>query len=59
MLAHLAVYAGWPSAVTALEAYDQVYASRRVDTAALRVTGERLAASVSDAARTQGVTDSI
>ena len=34
LLAHLAVYCGWPSAVAALEAYDQVYTARQVDTAA-------------------------
>jgi 4-carboxymuconolactone decarboxylase len=59
VLAHLAVYAGWPSAVAALEVYDQVYGTRKVDTAALRVDGERLSASVSDAARTQRLTESL
>jgi 4-carboxymuconolactone decarboxylase len=59
VLAHLAVYAGWPSAVAALEVYDQVYGTRRVDTAALRGDGERLSASVSDAARTQRLTESL
>jgi 4-carboxymuconolactone decarboxylase len=50
VLAHLAVYAGWPSAVAALEAYDQVYATRKVDTATLRVA---------DAARATGLTASV
>src|SRR5690348_7471965 len=31
VLTHLALYAGWPNAVSALEVYDQVYASRSVD----------------------------
>jgi 4-carboxymuconolactone decarboxylase len=59
VLAHLAVYAGWPSAVAALEAYDQVYATRKVDTATLRVAGDRLAASAADAARAKGLTESV
>ena len=41
LLAHLAVYCGWPSAVAALEAYDQVYTARKVDTAALRAVESR------------------
>ncbi len=36
LLAHLAVYCGWPSAVSALAVYEQVFAARKVDTAALR-----------------------
>ena len=32
VLAHLAIYSGWPSAVSALEVYDQVYTARKVDT---------------------------
>ena len=36
LLAHLAVYAGWPSAVSALEIYNQVYTARKVDTSGLR-----------------------
>jgi 4-carboxymuconolactone decarboxylase len=35
LLAHLAIYCGWPSVVAALEAYDQVYTARKIDTAAL------------------------
>jgi 4-carboxymuconolactone decarboxylase len=45
-LAHLAVYAGWPSAVAALEVFDKVYAARNVDTAALG-TGRPAAAAAS------------
>jgi 4-carboxymuconolactone decarboxylase len=51
LLAHLAIYCGWPSAVSALDVYDQVYTARKVDTAALRVVGPRLPAPGSDAAR--------
>ena len=32
LLAHLAVYCGWPSAVSALAVYEQVFAARKVDT---------------------------
>jgi 4-carboxymuconolactone decarboxylase len=42
LLAHLAFYAGWPSAVSALDVYEQVYKARNVDTAALSLTGPRL-----------------
>ena len=30
VLAHLAIYSGWPSAVSALEVYDQVFTARKV-----------------------------
>jgi 4-carboxymuconolactone decarboxylase len=59
LLAHLAVYCGWPSAVSALEIYDQVYTARKVDTSALRSTSPRLPAPVSDAARAKAVTDEL
>ena len=55
LLAHLAVYCGWPSAVAALDAYEQVYTARKVDTAALRAVGPRLSAPASDAARARAV----
>lgn len=42
VLAHLAIYSGWPNAVSALGVYEQVYTARNVDTAALRETGPRL-----------------
>ncbi len=32
LLAHLAIYSGWPSAVSALDVYEQVYTARKVDT---------------------------
>lgn len=37
MLAQLAVYCGWPSAVSALPIYEQVYAARKVDASTLLV----------------------
>jgi 4-carboxymuconolactone decarboxylase len=51
LLAHLAVYCGWPSAVSALDVFDQVYTARKVDTAALGAVGPRLSAASSGAAR--------
>jgi 4-carboxymuconolactone decarboxylase len=57
LLAHLAVYCGWPSAVSALEVYDQVYTARKVDTSALRATGSRLPVPASDSARAQTLTE--
>ncbi len=42
LLAHLAIYCGWPSAVSALEVYDQVYTARKIDTGALRAVGPRV-----------------
>jgi 4-carboxymuconolactone decarboxylase len=59
LLAHLAIYCGWPSAVSALDVYDQVYTARKVDTAALRAVGSRLPASASDAARVKAVNDQL
>ena len=35
VLAHLAIYSGWPNAVSALDVYDRVYAARKVDMASL------------------------
>ena len=58
LLAHLAIYCGWPSAVAALEAYDQVYTARKIDTAALSSAGQRLAVPTSDAKRARAITDS-
>ena len=57
LLAHLAIYCGWPSAVSALEVYEQVYTARKVDTAALRAVTPRLPAPGSDAARAKAVND--
>ena len=55
LLAHLAIYCGWPSAVSALEVYEQVYTARKVDTEALRAVSPRLPASDADAARARAV----
>ena len=51
LLAHLAIYCGWPSAVSALEVYDQVYRARKVDTSSLGAVNPRLPAVTSEAAR--------
>jgi 4-carboxymuconolactone decarboxylase len=51
LLAHLAIYCGWPSAVSALDVYDQVYKVRNVDTSSLRAVAPRLAAPASETAR--------
>jgi len=59
VLAHLAIYGGWPSAVSALDIYDQVYTARKVDTTALRAVGPRLSAPASDAARARAVNDEL
>lgn len=59
VLAHLAIYSGWPSAVSALEVYEQVYTTRGVDTAALRPATARLPVPYSDAARANAVTDEL
>jgi 4-carboxymuconolactone decarboxylase len=53
VLTHLAIYAGWPSAVSALDVYDEVYKSRNVDTAVLRVPAAALAAPASELARAE------
>ena len=57
LLAHLAIYCGWPSVVSALDVYDQVYTVRKVDTTTLRAEGQRLPAPASDAARARAVTE--
>ena len=59
VLAHLAIYSGWPSAVSALQAYDQVYAARKVDTAALRVGVPRLPTPPSAAGRPSALAESV
>jgi 4-carboxymuconolactone decarboxylase len=59
LLAHLAIYCGWPSAVSALDVYEQVYTARKVDTAALLAVGSRLPAPASDAARAGAVNDEL
>jgi len=59
LLAHLAIYSGWPNAVSALDVYDQVYTARKVDTAALRALSPRLPAAASDAARARAMVDEL
>jgi 4-carboxymuconolactone decarboxylase len=51
VLAHLAIYCGWPSAVSALEVYNQVYSARKVDTSSLSAASPRLPAPASEAER--------
>ncbi len=57
VLAHLAIYAGWPSAVSALEVYNQVYTARKVDAGTLSAGGPRLPSPASDAARANSLTE--
>jgi len=57
VLAHLAIYSGWPNAVSALEVYEKVYTARNVDTAALRAVTPALPASASDASRARTVSE--
>ena len=59
LLAHLAIYSGWPNVVSALEVYDQVYTARKIDTEALRAVGPRLPSLASDAARARAVNDAL
>jgi 4-carboxymuconolactone decarboxylase len=57
LLAHLAIYCGWPSAVSALEVYDQVYTTREIDTSALRAVGTRLPVPASEGVRARAAAD--
>jgi 4-carboxymuconolactone decarboxylase len=59
LLAHLAIYCGWPNAVSALDVYEQVYTARKVDTTALRAVGPRLPPLASDAARARARNDEL
>ena len=59
LLAHLAIYSGWPNAVSALDVYEPVYTTRKIDTAALRAVSPRLPAPASDAARARSVTEQL
>ena len=58
MLAHLAIYCGWPSAVSALPVYEQVYAARKVDIRTLLVATSLRPAST-DAERTPALDASV
>jgi 4-carboxymuconolactone decarboxylase len=59
LLAHLAIYCGWPSAISALDVYEQVYTARKVAAAALRAVRPRLPRPASDAARARAVNDEL
>ena len=59
LLAHLAIYCGWPNAVSALEAYDQVYTARKVDTAVLATMRPPLPALPSDGSRAKALADDV
>jgi len=59
LLAHLAIYGGWPSAVSALEVYEQVYSARKVDTSSLGPASARLPALASEAARAGATRDEL
>jgi 4-carboxymuconolactone decarboxylase len=51
LLAHLAIYCGWPSAVSALEVYDQVYKTRNIETSSLAAVSPRLPPAASETTR--------
>ena len=59
LLAHLAIYCGWPSAVSALEVYEQVYSARKVDTSGLGAASARLPLPASEAARAGATRDEL
>lgn len=42
VLTHLAFYAGWPSVVSALQVYEDVYTAHQIDFAALQAAGRAL-----------------
>lgn len=57
VLTHLAIYSGWPSAVSALDVYEQVYTARTVDLASLRTALEPLPVPAWEAARAKTAND--
>jgi 4-carboxymuconolactone decarboxylase len=57
VLTHLAVYAGWPTAVSALDVFEEVFTARKVDLASLRAVGEPLPVPVWEAVRAQAASD--
>jgi 4-carboxymuconolactone decarboxylase len=59
VLAHLAIYSGWPNAVSALDSYEQVYTARNVDTKVLVDAAVPTAAVGSDASRREALTDTV
>jgi 4-carboxymuconolactone decarboxylase len=59
VLAHLAIYSGWPNAVSALDVYEQVFTARKVDTTTLRDAAPRLPPSAADTSRRQALNDEL
>ena len=59
VLAHLAIYCGWPSAVSALEVYDQVYKVRKIDTSGLGAVSPRLPVPASEAERARATAEEL
>ncbi len=59
LLAQLAIYCGWPSAVSALDVYEQVYTARKIDPLALRAVGPRLPAPATDTALSRALDDEL
>ncbi len=59
LLAHLAIYSGWPNAVSALTVYDQVFTARKIDPSALQTTASPGPALASDAERARVLTDAL
>lgn len=57
VLTHLALYAGWPNAVSMLEVYDQVYSERKIDFSGLQGALQPLPVDASDAAWAKAVND--
>ena len=56
VLTHLAIYSGWPNAVSALEVYDGVYTERKVDFASLQADLQPLSPASSDSDAGESVT---
>ncbi len=57
VLTHLAIYSGWPSAVSALDVYEQVYTSRKVDLASPRAALAPLSVPAWEADRARSTND--
>ena len=55
VLTHLALYSGWPSAVAALDVYEQVYKARNVDTTTLSAALQALPANPSAASHAREI----
>jgi 4-carboxymuconolactone decarboxylase len=59
VLAQLAIYAGWPAAVSALEIYDQVFTARKIDPSSLRVTASRTLPTAQPAPQANAASDAL